>query len=222
MGVINGTVRVFLLLLITTAGAAARTWQIEPDGTGDAPTIQAGIDSAAVGDTVLLADMVFTGTGNWNLDFLGKAITVRSGSGNPSSCTIDLGGYYAHRGFYIHSGEGPDSRIEGLTIADGFHSQGAGILVQNASPTVVDCRILRCTSQSDGGGVSCTNGASPIFRRCTIADNDTYFYGGGVRLDLGDGSLHLPRSSYGDGGLHNSWSTGCGNIKDQARVSSDR
>jgi hypothetical protein len=38
----------------------ARTWHIRPDGTGDAPTIRAGIDSAAAGDTVLLGNGVFT------------------------------------------------------------------------------------------------------------------------------------------------------------------
>ncbi|MFH1681566.1 MAG: right-handed parallel beta-helix repeat-containing protein [Candidatus Eisenbacteria bacterium] len=165
--------------------AEARTWIVRTDGTGDAATIQMGIDFAAAGDTVLLAGEVFTGTGNWNLDLHGKAITVRSEGGDPAGCTIGLGGLYAHRGFRFHSGEGPDSRIEGLTIADGSHSQGAGILVQNASPTVVDCRILRCVSQSDGGGVSCTDNASPVFIGCTIAENDAYFYGGGIRLELG-------------------------------------
>lgn len=33
----------------------ARTWHIKSDGTGDAPTIQAGVDSAAVTDTVSVA-----------------------------------------------------------------------------------------------------------------------------------------------------------------------
>jgi len=36
------------------AGVMAETWEIREDGTGDAPPVQAGIDSAAVGDTVLV------------------------------------------------------------------------------------------------------------------------------------------------------------------------
>ena len=42
----------------------SRTWHINSFGTGDAPTIQAGIDSAITGDLVSLADGTYTGTGN--------------------------------------------------------------------------------------------------------------------------------------------------------------
>ena len=43
------------LLLALPAATSARTWYITPDGTGDAPTIQAGVDSASAGDTVFVA-----------------------------------------------------------------------------------------------------------------------------------------------------------------------
>ena len=56
------------------------------------PTIQAGIDAAQDGDTVMIADGTYTGEGNRDMDFLGKAITIRSESDDPEFCVIDCEG----------------------------------------------------------------------------------------------------------------------------------
>jgi hypothetical protein len=48
---------VFMMIILTTISVSlclARTWHVRADGTGDAPNIHAGIDSASAGDTVLL------------------------------------------------------------------------------------------------------------------------------------------------------------------------
>lgn len=57
----------------------------------DAATIQEGINEAVDGDTVLVADGIYTGDGNRDIDFLGKAIVVMSENG-PDSCIIDCQG----------------------------------------------------------------------------------------------------------------------------------
>jgi len=49
-------------------------------------TIQDAIDSANDSDTIEVEDGVYTGTGNRNIDFKGKAITLKSKSGNPENC----------------------------------------------------------------------------------------------------------------------------------------
>jgi hypothetical protein len=65
---------------------AASTYRVPQDYA----TIQAGINAAIDGDTVLVADGTYTGAGNKDLDFDGKAITVKSENG-PENCIIDCG-----------------------------------------------------------------------------------------------------------------------------------
>ena len=88
---------------------------------GDYSTIQAGIDAAAVGDTVLVTDGTYTGQGNRDLDFEGKAITVQSENG-PNNCIINCEGSWdaERQGFYFHSGETNSSVVRGLTIRNGY------------------------------------------------------------------------------------------------------
>ncbi|HQL55230.1 MAG TPA: right-handed parallel beta-helix repeat-containing protein, partial [Phycisphaerae bacterium] len=85
------------------------------------PTIQAAIDAATFpGDEVVIADGVYAGPGNINLDFRGRAIPLRSVSGDPALCTIDCEGNGC--GCYFHSGEGPASNVQGLTIRNASNS----------------------------------------------------------------------------------------------------
>ncbi|MFH1313124.1 MAG: hypothetical protein ABIJ00_07815 [Candidatus Eisenbacteria bacterium] len=104
-----------VMILALACSSAAETWYITPDGTGDAPSIQAGIDSAAAGDLVLLADGVYTGTGNRDIVFYTKAVTVRSENGDPDLCIIDCQGSELdpHRGFGFGSGTSSASALEG-------------------------------------------------------------------------------------------------------------
>jgi hypothetical protein len=82
----------------------------------DQPTIQAGIDAAAAGDTVLVAPGIYSGAGNMELSFQGKAILVTSARG-PAHCVIDAaGGSY---GFRFENGEAEDSVVQGITIRNG-------------------------------------------------------------------------------------------------------
>lgn len=94
------------------------------------PTIQAGIDAAIPGDTVLVADGIYSGDGNNYLNFLGKDIVCRSENG-PARTIIDA---YPEQGFVLANGETEASVIEGFTITRGdTDSWGAGILLASSA-----------------------------------------------------------------------------------------
>jgi len=153
----------------------------------DQPTIQAGIDAASTGDVVLVADGTYTGSGNKDLDFGGKAITVQSESG-PVNTIIDCEG--DGRGFNFQSGEGQDSVVSGFTITNGKGGHGGGILCYDSSPTVTNCIIKGNSTQYTsgdyyGGGIYCSAMYSwktiyPVITNCTIVGNQSGRRGGGI------------------------------------------
>jgi hypothetical protein len=88
---------------------------------GQYPTIQEAIDRAWNDSVIWIADGVYTGQGNRDVDFKAKAVTVRSENG-PAHCIIDCQGTEAepHHAFYFHNQEEPNSVIAGLTITGGY------------------------------------------------------------------------------------------------------
>lgn len=84
---------VSLGLFLHALPCPARTWYVTPDGSGDAPTIRAAIDSISYrGDIIELADGIYTEAGNRDLYNLEKMFLIRSQSDNPQACIVDIQG----------------------------------------------------------------------------------------------------------------------------------
>ena len=77
-------IAIAFVLGLTTSLSQAATVRVP----ADQPTIQAGIDAAGTGDTVLVAPGIYTGAGNRDISFGGRGITLRSESG-PGLTVID-------------------------------------------------------------------------------------------------------------------------------------
>ena len=119
---------------------------------GDQPTIQDAINVANAGDVVVVA----AGTYSENINFLGKAITVKSASG--AKLTIIDGGKRGPVATF-NSGEGSKSILGGFTLQNGastFNSQydGGGVYVGGASPTIANNIIQNNTACNAGGGIA--------------------------------------------------------------------
>ena len=170
---------VIVICMMLCASIAYGTIIRVPD---DQPTIQAGIDAAVDGDTVLVADGTYIGDGNRDLDFGGRAITVTSENG-PENCIIDCEGTWVepHRGFYFHSGETETSVVDGFTIKNGYVDFGGGISCFSSSPTITNCTITGNTADGDGsgGGISCSSSSATI-TNCTITGNTADWSGSGI------------------------------------------
>jgi hypothetical protein len=75
-----------VLLGVVAAPVLATTFYVP----SQYPNIQAGLDAAGHGDTVLVADGTYAGNGNRDLDFNGTNLILRSESG-PEVTTVDCG-----------------------------------------------------------------------------------------------------------------------------------
>jgi len=158
----------------------ARTITVDDDGPADFDTIQAAIDYSVDGDEIVVADGRYARQGNGNIDFGGRAITVRSKSG-PESCIIDLERLAC--GFDFHNGESESSIVRGFSITYGWAFNGGAIYCHNSSPTIANCIISDSVAGGPGGGaggaIYCA-GASPTIVDCTISNNVAAGPGGGI------------------------------------------
>jgi len=134
------------------------------------PTIQAGIDAAVNGDMVLVRDGTWTGPGNWDIDFGGRAIAVASENG-PQDCIIECwtAASENHRAFIFQSGEGSDSVVRGFTIQNGQwldgpgEESGGGILCRNGSAPLITGNVITVCTSWMGAGISCLDSSPTIF-----------------------------------------------------------
>jgi len=117
-----------LLAMGTTAAGAATRYVPSPYST-----IQSAINACNNGDVVIVADGTYTGTGNRDIDFLGKAITVRSENG-PGNCIVDC--QQLGIGFSLAT----NSVVDGFTVTNG----NTGIIVSNntTGSIITNCRII--------------------------------------------------------------------------------
>jgi hypothetical protein len=138
----------------------------------DQPTIQAGINAAVTKDTVLVAP----GTYNENINFLGKAITVKS-SGGAKVTIINGGG--AGSVVTFSSGETLKSVLKGFTITNGFSTfSGGGIEISSSSPTILN-NVIENNKACEGDGIE-VSFASPLIRGNRIVGNTQAGCSGGT------------------------------------------
>ncbi|MCK4546468.1 MAG: right-handed parallel beta-helix repeat-containing protein [Candidatus Eisenbacteria sp.] len=208
-----------IIVPFSSLPASARTWYILPDGTGDAPTIHAGIDSASAGDIVLVACGTFYEHEIW----MKSGITLRSETGNPDCVTIDA---ECDGTVLFCSDVDNTTSIDGFTITHGlagcvgcFPARGGGMYCWGSSPTITNCTFRDNVAHgwhehaACGGGLCCF-GSSPAFVNCIFFENSAFgeWYEnsrGGAIACIGGSSptfvscvIYSNGTDYGGGGIY--------------------
>ena len=174
--------RSIVATLIAALGAAFSVSQgAEINVPSDFPATQPAINAAGDGDTIIVSPGRYVE----NIDFLRKAITVRStdplNEQVVESTIIDGGGSRSCVRFV--NKETSDSVISGFTIINGYaggvsfrDNSGGGVFCSYSSPTISYNIIKFNVAEHSGGGICCRDGAAVILSNQIIGN--TAFYGG--------------------------------------------
>ena len=154
------------------------------DVPGTYPTIKAAMTAAGDNTVITLAPGIYTGPDNTNIDFGGKAITIRSldpSDPNIVAATI-IDCQQLRRAFIFDENEDENSVLYGLTIRNGrVQDNGGAVYCDHSSPTLKNCVFENNTAagyKKAGGAIALYNSSPKIINCCIM--NNSASYGGGV------------------------------------------
>ncbi len=200
-----------LILFLVLWGSAAGTTINVPDGQ---PTIQAGIDAASAGDTVLVACGIYYEYGI----VMKSGVCLSSETGEADCVTIDAesqgrvlycgavdslttvtgltitGGFSPYGGGGVACYAGCEATLTELTISDNRADCGGGGLdCSLSSPRILGCDFLsNRTDMGSGGGMHVSSShSSPQLEGCTFSLNHAFGDGGGLHIETGASPLIL-------------------------------
>jgi len=214
-----GTLGQLLVLFLLAAGvtaAALRLRRLKPAGLpprslqvpAEYASIQAAIDAASPGDTVVVAPGVY----RENLDFMGKGITVTGRQ--PADATMVaatiIDGDQKGAVVTFNSCEPPEAVLCGFTITNGSGQlefslnvlgssarAGGGIRIGSESGPVIRNNVITGNRADLGGGVYACSISLALLEDNCITENQALL-GGGVRV-AGDFRKSRTRDHYGQG-----------------------
>ncbi len=212
---LTGTTVALVALGMTLAESVASTFYVSPEGNHILPfagwadaanNIQAAVDAAVDGDTVVVGDGAYYLTSEIVVT---NNITVKSLNG-PAATIVD--GQRIVRCFNLMSS---NPTVAGFTITNGFcrdNFGGAGVRCATADAVVTNCIITGNIAadapsyQIYGSGGGMRGGTA---YDCSIIGNTAQEYGGGLCSCIAIDCTIQGNSAYYGGGMHEGVATNC-------------
>ena len=163
-------------------------------------TIQALIDAASAGDTILIDPGTYEGS----INFQGKDVVVGSlflttGDSSYISQTI-LDAKQSGSVVRFENNESSGAVLSGLTLTGGHAVEGGGIFISGASPTLshllitgnkaYSCEVGDYFKAASGGGIY-MEGGNPALSKVMVSQNSSEAEGGGIYMSSADPSMDL-------------------------------
>jgi hypothetical protein len=166
--------------------------------------IQAAIDMVANGDTVMVADGVYKGNGNFGLKWDGnvKHIVLMSENG-PDNCIIDGDGAAISAFNFDETNQDSTDVIKGFKVAGFLKS---AIYLKKSSPRFTDMILKNNSTRRsfgfrDGGAIHCWE-SNAEFHKIEVNNNEAEQHGGGLYLLQSDIKINQARISGNKAGVN--------------------
>lgn len=151
---------------------------VAPDGKRGYSNIQAAVNAAQPGEIVLLANGVYRGQGNRDIDFRGKQLSLFSISGNPVDCVIDC--ERSGRALLVDFPGGADIKVHGISFENALAQHGAAVLGFQSTLTFSVCDFVNNYAEDGSGGAIHLEGCTADFESCNFYNNGAKERGGAL------------------------------------------